>query len=113
MAYDELTAERFRAAIADLSGITEKRMMGGVCFLLNGHMIGGADKPKDGEPRFMFRLGKDNQEAGLALKGGQPMEMGGRKMRGFFFVDEGPCDDDLLQEWVDLSVSFAAKLPPK
>jgi len=114
MAYDELTTERFREAIADLGGIEEKRMMGGICFMLNGNMVGGADKPKDGGgARFMFRLGKDNHEAGLALEGAQPMEMGGRKMRGFFFVEEEGCDDELLKLWVDLTVGFVSQLPPK
>lgn len=113
MAYDELTTERFRDAIADLKDITEKRMMGGICFLLNGNMIGGADCPKDGAPRFMFRLGKDNQDAGLALGSGQPMEMGGRKMRGFFFVEEAECDDERLGQWIKLAVGFASALPPK
>ena len=121
MAYDEVTTQRFRDALGDMDGITEKRMMGGICFLLNGNMIGGADKPKDaakfgqtaGGARFMFRLGKENQAAGDKMPGAIPMEMGGRKMRGFYFVEEDGCDDEALQNWVDLSVGFAAKLPPK
>jgi TfoX/Sxy family transcriptional regulator of competence genes len=113
MAYDEHTADRFRKALAGLEGISEKKMMGGVCFLLNGNMVGGADRPKDGEPRFMFRAGKDNVDAATALPGAQPMEMGTRKMRGFFFVQETSCDDSALKAWVSLCVSFAASLPPK
>ena len=45
--------------------------------------------------------------------GHDTLEMGGRKMRGFYFVEEDGCDDEALQNWVDLSVGFAAKLPPK
>lgn len=67
LAYDVLPANRFRGAIQALNGITEKCMMGGVCFLLNGNMIGGADWPKDDEPGFISRLRKENQQAGLAL----------------------------------------------
>lgn len=113
MAYEPLTTERFRDAVLCFDGVTEKCMMGGVCFLLNGNMIGGADKPKSGTPRFMFRLGKNNHDSGLALKGGQPMATGKRKMRGVFFVEESTCDDVLLQEWISLSVGFASALAPK
>ena len=58
-------------------------MMGGVCFLLEGSMIGGADCPKDGAGRFMFRVGKENEAAAEALLGGQLMVQGGRRMGGF------------------------------
>ena len=85
MAYDEALAERFRAALARRKNITEKRMMGGVCFLVNGNMIGGADRNKSGAGRFMFRVGKDNAEAAEALPGAEQMVQGGRKMSGFFF----------------------------
>ena len=83
MAYDEELAERFRDALGGRVGISEKRMMGGVCFLLNGNMIGGCDRTKSGERRFMFRVGKDNDEAAAELTGASPMIQGGRRMRGF------------------------------
>ena len=118
MAYDETTTERFRealhACLGDMSSVEEKKMMGGICFMLNGHMVGGADMEKDtGIARFMFRMGKENQEAGLALPGAIPMEMGGRKMRGFFFVEEEGCDDEVLALWMETTVNFVRTLPPK
>ncbi len=113
MAYDELTADRFRKALGDMGNITEKRMMGGVCFMLNGNMIGGADRSKEGSRRFMFRIGKDNQADGVAMPGAVKMEQGGRMMRGFFFVKEESCDDALLQRWIDLTTGFAKELPAK
>ena len=118
MAYDELTTERFREAFhAHLGGegrMEEKKMMGGICFMLNGSMVGGADVEKStGLRRFMFRMGKENQVAGLALPGAIPMEMGGRKMRGFFFVEEEGCDEDDLAKWIETTVEFVKTLPPK
>ena len=49
MAYDEDLAARFRAVLGDQEHLSEKRMMGGLCFLKYGHMIGGADRSKDGQ----------------------------------------------------------------
>jgi len=113
MAYDEHTTARFREALGPMTGLSEKRMMGGMCFVLNGNMIGGADRPKDGVSRFMFRVGKDNQHKGNAMPLAQPMEMAGRKMGGFFFVEADDCDEDLLRQWIALALNFVEKLPPK
>jgi hypothetical protein len=113
MAYDELTVGRFRAALNDERPLTEKRMMGGLCFMLRGHMVGGADRTKEGVRRFMFRLGKENHQSGLTMPGANPMVQGGRTMRGFFFVNEDICTDEDLQVWVDLAVKYASSLPPK
>jgi hypothetical protein len=87
-------------------------MMGGVCFMLNGNMIGGADRTKAGARRFMFRTGKGNPRA-AALPLGEPMVMGERLMAGFWAVDGDACDDALLKRWVALAHAYAASLPPK
>lgn len=113
MAYDEETAARFREATNGLEGVSEKRMMGGVCFMLNGNMIGGADRTKDGTRRLMFRVGKENREAAERLPAGTPMKMGERPMKGFFFVDSTECDDEALKQWLSLALSFNAELPAK
>jgi hypothetical protein len=113
VAVDEQLNVRMRAAIGDRDGVTEKKMMGGVCFLLHGNMIGGADRTKDGEGRFMFRVGKDNDAAAAALPGGEPMVQGGRRMSGLYFIAEDACPPDVLAQWLDLAVSFAETLPKK
>lgn len=113
MVYNEQTVSRLRNALAGVEGVTEQRMMGGMCFMLDGNMIGGADNTKQGVRRFMFRIGKDNQAKGAAMPGAQPMEMGGRRMGGFFFVEEEGCDDALLKRWLDLALDFVTTLPPK
>ena len=88
-------------------------MMGGLCFMLDGHMIGGADRTKEGEPRFMFRVGKDNDAKAAALPGANPMVQGGRRMKGFFFVNADACDDACLNAWLALATTFVRSLPPK
>lgn len=113
MAFDEKTTSRFRESLGPMEGLSEKRMMGGMCFLLNGNMIGGADRPKGGVARFMFRIGKDNQDKGNAMPLAQPMEMGGRPMGGFFFVGADDCDDELLSRWISLALDFVKEIPSK
>ncbi len=113
MAYDEALSGRLRRALEDLSGLSEKRMMGGHCFFLNGNMLAGADRTKAGEGRFMFRVGKDRQEEALARPGATVMEFGGRRMGGLIFVDEEACDGQSLKAWVSLALGFVAALPAK
>ncbi|MEQ1687694.1 MAG: TfoX/Sxy family protein [Sphingopyxis sp.] len=112
MAHDERLAERLRGAIGPLSALGERRMMGGLCFMLNGNMIGGVDRTREGAGRFMFRCGKDNAEA-QTLPGGEPMVMGGRMMRGFYFVDADACADALLARWIKVALDHVRSLPPK
>lgn len=113
MAYDEDLARRFRDRLAGLAGLSEKRMMGGVCFLLDGNMIGAASRSKDGAGQFMFRVGKDNEAEALTRPGAAVVAMGGRRMGGFVFVDEAACDDGAMQDWVSLALSYVTSLPPK
>ena len=113
MAYDEDLTNRFAATLDGMAGVSQKRMMGGVCFLLDGNMIGGADRTKSGDGRFMFRVGKDNEAAALTRPGATIMEQGGRRMGGLVFVVEEECGDTALKEWVSLALSFVTTLPPK
>lgn len=113
MAYDPELAERFRTALRDLQGISEKRMMGGICFFLNGNMVGGADRPKAGPCRLMFRVGKDNADKAAELGAAAPLQLGERIMPGFYFVDADNCDDANFSAWMALALSNARALPPK
>ena len=87
--------------------------MGGVCFMVDGNMLGGADRQKNGAGRFMFRVGKDNEAEALSRTGAIPMEQGGKRMGGMVFVDEIACGADALKDWVALALSFVGALPPK
>ena len=113
MAVDEEMTAQLREALEGLPAITERKMMGGMCFMLEGNMIGGAHREKTGEGLFMFRVGKDNDTEALARPGAQPVVMGGRHMGGMVFVDEDHCDGDQLRGWVSLALSFVGTLPPK
>ncbi len=112
MAYDEILAMRVRDALGGGKHVTEKRMMGGVCFLLNGNMVCGVDRTKGGDGRFMFRIGKDNPAAS-ELRGGVVVTMGERKMPGFFFVDERECSGKNFKTWIETAKAYAESLPPK
>jgi hypothetical protein len=85
---------------------TEKRMFGGVCFLLNGNMLCGS-----GKNGFMFRVGADADAA--HLPGARPLVMQGRAMKGFFWVDPDACDDAALGGWIALADAYVAAMPPK
>ncbi len=114
MAIDEELNRHFRDAIEGLVGISEKNMMGGTCFLLNGNMLGGADITKTGERRYMFRVGKDNEPEALKRPGAEVMEMSnGRRMSGIIFVGAECIDKNALDDWIKLAISFVGNLPPK
>jgi len=113
MAYDEALAQRLRNGLKGTRGVTEKKMMGGLCVLVNGNMLGGVDRAKDGSDRFMFRVGKDNEAEALARPGAAIVDMGGKRLGGLVFVEADACDDEELKEWLALSLSFVGKLPRK
>jgi hypothetical protein len=111
MAYNECQAGCFRKALTGKSEIAEKRMMGGLIFLLNGNMIGGVDIDPSGANRFMFRVGPDKMAQALSRPGAQPVIMAGRRMNGFVFVLD--CDEQALENWISFALSFVEELPPK
>ncbi|MCA8929184.1 MAG: TfoX/Sxy family protein [Alphaproteobacteria bacterium] len=113
MAYDPDLTERFRAALGSRIPYDEKRMMGEVCFLWNGHMIGTCGRGKSGRRRFLFRVGKAAMAEALERPGAAPMVHGGRTMGGFVSVDEAACDPSALTGWLDLALAFVETLPPK
>lgn len=113
MAVDEELNQQFREAVSGLVGISEKNMMGGTCFLLQGNMLGGADRTKAGDQRFMFRVGKENEALALSRPGAVPMVFGERRMGGLVFVDAEACDENQIRDWITLALQFVGSLPPK
>lgn len=113
MAFDEELTNKFRTATDGLVGITEKKMMGGVCFMLDGNMLGGADKQKSGDGRFMFRVGKELEADALLRHGAKIMMQGQRRMTGLIIVDEAACDEAALRDWISFALSFVGSLPAK
>ena len=108
MAYDEGLAERVRDRLADVPGVTDKRMFGGIAFLTDGNMTVGVTGDD-----LLVRVGPEATDAALARPGARLFDMTGRPMRGWVVVDGAELDDDVLVEWIELARSFVATLPPK
>ncbi len=113
MAYDENMVARFRKALSKFENISEKIMMGGVCFFYQGNMIGGCSGQKVDDMNFMFRVGKSNEAEALKREGAVPVVLGKRKMGGMVFVNEKHCDNIEMANWVKLTFEFVGSLPPK
>ena len=103
MAYDEQLAARIRRSFGRAKvSFEEKRMMGGLCFMVNAKMCVGVSKN-----RLMARIAPEVYEAALRKKGCVPMDFTGRPMRGFVFVNPtGLATDDELNGWLQLALDF-------
>jgi len=99
---------RLRAALKGRRGVAEKRMFGGLCFLLRGNMLCGT-----GKEDFMFRVGKAQDAAALKRPGARPMDITGRVMKGFIWVDPGKCDARSLKAWITMAKRYVGALPAK
>ena len=109
MAYSEQSANRIREALADRSDLTEKKMFGGLSFLLHGNMCCGIIGDD-----LVVRVGQDNHEKALEKPDARPMDFTGRPVKGMVYVGpEGYRTDDSLKYWLDHGISFALALPPK
>jgi len=108
MALDEDLAEQMRAVLAGTGAVREVRMFGGLCFMLNGNMVAGTSKRG-----LLVRVGKDQHARALARPDAKPMEMSGRPMEGYVFIDPPPRDERMLRDWLELGVTFVNTLPPK
>ncbi len=109
MAYDKGLSQRIREILDDQSGVVEKKMFGGLAFMINGHMSVGILKTD-----LMVRVGPDNYEHALSLPHTRPMDFTGKPLKGFVYVDEhGYESDEGLIQWVQQGVNLALSLPPK
>ena len=110
MPVDQDFANRIREELADVDGITEKRMFGGLAFLLRGNMAVGIMSTGD----LMVRVGPDDTDEALAKPHTRLFEMRGRSMTGWVIVAlEGVKTKRQLTQWVKRGTAFAATLPPK
>ena len=109
MAYDEGLAEMMRDERADQSGITERKMFGGLCFMMNGNMVCGVHTGGG-----MFRVGKSREAEARAIEGAGELTFAGRPRGGMIEVDEEAMDDDTRRgQWIALAVKNASSLPAK
>lgn len=109
MAYDEGVAERLRDAYLSLPDVVEKKMFGGIAFMVSGHMSCGVVNDT-----LMVRVGPEQYEHALKRPHARQMDFTGKPLTGFVYVaPEGFEDDADLQDWVELSLAFVCSLPPR
>ena len=110
MAYDEELAGRVRELVAHEEGMTEKKMFGGLAFLIGGNMSVSAS----GQGGLLLRVDPAETESLLTEPHAQPFVMRGRAMDGWLRVDpEGLRTKSDLERWVARGVAYARSLPPK
>jgi hypothetical protein len=108
MAYDEELAERIRGLLPDIP-VTEKKMFGGLAFLVGGHLAVAAS----GKGGLMVRCDPADTERHLG-DGAGPFEMRGKEMDGWLRVTrEAVAEDAALSRWIDVGTTYAGALPPK
>ena len=110
MAYSEALAQRMRPVLHSVPGVTEKKMFGGIAWMLNGNMACGIIGYQ-----MMVRVGPNQHDAALALPHVGVMSMGGRPpSRGIVMVGDGALGDEAeVEAWIRRGLDFAASLPPK
>ncbi|WP_433658497.1 TfoX/Sxy family protein [Nocardia sp. CA-128927] len=110
MAYDEELADRIRLMIKPGPELSERKMFGGLAFLIGGNMAVAAS----GQGGLLVRVDPKESDELLGIEFVRPMVMGGRDMVGWLRVTPDAADDDaVLREWVDRGVDYARTLPPK
>lgn len=108
MAYSEFLADRVRSRLTNSGQIEEKKMMGGLIFMVNGKMCVGVDiDKKKNVDRLMVRVGKLPYQDLLERDGSHPMDFTGKPMRGFLFIDpEGFDSEEDLDFWITKALQF-------
>ena len=109
MAFDEGLAQRIRKRLAGQKGLTEKKMFGGLAFLLNGNMCCGVHRRE-----LIVRLEPARTDAALAELHTRIFDLSGRPMKGWILVELlGLADEPSLAKWLRLGTNYAASLPKK
>jgi TfoX/Sxy family transcriptional regulator of competence genes len=109
MVYSASLALRMRQSFSQQSGIVEKKMFGGVCFLLHGNMLVGVWKNS-----LIARIGLAQEQTALCLPHVRKMDITGKPMKGWVLVEpEGLETDTAIQEWIERALQFVATLPRK
>jgi TfoX/Sxy family transcriptional regulator of competence genes len=101
-------AASVRAGLSGAGTLREVKMFGGIGFMLNGNLIAGASKRG-----LLLRVGKDRMREALALPGARPMEMKGRTLEGYIYVDHPALHDRAIQACIRLALPHVLSLPAK
>jgi TfoX/Sxy family transcriptional regulator of competence genes len=109
MAFDEVLAERIRQRLARKKGVDEKKMFGGIGFLLNGNLLVGVWKDS-----LIARIGRDEHEDALLEPHVKEFDITSKPMKAWVLVEPaGIVDDEQLHDWIQRAVKFVGKLPAK
>ncbi len=109
MAYDKGLAQRVREIFEEEPEFAEKKMFGGICFLLFGNMVCGIIKDD-----LIVRIGADQYEEMLTMPHTRKFDLTGKPLKGWVIVlSEALDSDEDLNDWVQRAISFVRKLPPK
>jgi TfoX/Sxy family transcriptional regulator of competence genes len=108
VAFDEQLADRVRVVLGAEQGVTERKMFGGLAFMVNGNMACGIMKDE-----LMLRLGAEGADAARERPHVRQMDFTGRPMTGMVYVGRGGLGDAELRGWVQQAAAFARSLPPK
>jgi TfoX/Sxy family transcriptional regulator of competence genes len=109
MAFDTGLADRIRLILPRNRAISERKMFGGLAFLMNGHMFCGVVKTD-----LMLRLGEETTPIALRLPHTRPMDFTGKPLKSMLYVDAGGIDsDESLQAWVESALTYVTTLRPK
>jgi TfoX/Sxy family transcriptional regulator of competence genes len=108
VAYDERLAARIRALLASRADVSERKMFGGLTFMVGGNMCCGVN----GE-ELIVRLDPGREDDALARPHARPMDLTGRRMRGFITVNPDGLAGSQLDRWVHEATARAETLPPK
>ena len=109
MAVNEALVARIRSALANEPNVTEKKMFGGVAFMVGGNMCCGVNTDD-----LMLRVGADGHNAALRRPHARPMDFTGRPMKSMVFVGAAGTERDAdLRGWIDTALDFVRTLPPK
>ena len=110
VAYDEELANRIRDLLAGEAGLTEKKMFGGLAFMIGGNMAVAAS----GQGGLLVRVDPEESDSLVATTTASPMEMRGRQMQGWLRVEADDVrEDSELAAWVDRGATYARSLPAK
>lgn len=110
MPYDERLADRLRDHLAGEPGLTEKKMFGGLAFMIHGNMAVAASS----QGGLLLRVDPDLTEELVTDRHAELFEMSGRTMRGWLAIDAAGLHSEAdLARWTDLGVAFVRALPPK
>lgn len=108
MAFDEVLAERIRAALGQRPGLVTRRMFGGLAFLIHGTMCCGVHRDS-----LIARLAPAEAARALKAKGARPFDIAGRPMKGWLLVGPEGLTGRALAGWLDKCAAYAAGLPKK